>query len=142
MNVLKIKNMKFSSLAILFLFTLSASTCKKEGSDCHYNLTVLNNTNDTIICALKFYNYYDLCQIGGPIIEPNGSFSFTNSRSCWENRLSDGRSQEFYIVDPNHYDTSGVFYDCDSIEMKNTVLKHYILTLEDLQNNDFGISYP
>ncbi len=132
--------MKFSSIAILFLFTLSAADCYKLGPNCHDSITILNNTNDTIIFALNFY-YGDLCQIGGPVIEPDGSFSF-NISSCWENELIDGREQEFYIVDPNNYNASGVFYYCDSIEIKNTVLKHYVLTLADLQNNDFKINYP
>ncbi|MCK4677470.1 MAG: hypothetical protein KAT48_05005 [Bacteroidales bacterium] len=133
--------MKPMFISFLCLILLSASTCKKEGVDCHHDLIVLNNSNDTIICAIKSY-YDNLCKIDGPELKPNQSYTFNLLRTCWEEELSNGQKQEFYIVDPANYNIPGVFYDCDSIEIKNTVLKHYELTLQDLQNANWTVTYP
>jgi hypothetical protein len=65
-----------------------------------------------------------------------------NRNNCWESILANGEPEEIYIIDPNHYNDPNVFYDCDSIEIKNTVLKHYVLTLDDLKKNNFTITYP
>jgi len=127
-------------ISFLCLILLSASTCKKEGTDCHHDLIVLNNSNDTIICAIKSY-YDNLCKLDGPELIPNESYTFNLLRTCWEEELSNGKKQEFYIVDAANYNVSGVFYD-DSIEIKNTVLKHYVLSLDDLKQINFTVTYP
>jgi len=46
-----------------------------------------------------------------------------------------------YVVDPRKFISGTGFYDCDSIPIKNKVLKHYELTLDDLKKANFTIVY-
>ena len=118
-----------------------ASTCKEEGEDCHREITIINKSNQDIILALKFNNTSKKCILSGSIIKQNDSYEL-HMNECWESRLANGSAQEVYIVDPNHYNTPEIFYSCDSIELKNTVLKHYVITLTELKNMNWAITYP
>ena len=120
---------------------LMASTCRKEGSDCHRKITIINKSDQDIVQALNFKNTSGKCILSGSILKPDSS-SELRLNECWESSLADGHAEEIFIVDPNHFNVSGVFYDCDSIEIKNTVLKHFILNLDDLQSSNFTVSYP
>jgi len=128
-------------ISFLFLTLFSASTCRKEGNDCHRDLIVLNNSNDTIICAIKTY-YDNLCKLDGTELIPNESYTFNLLRVCWEEELSNGKKQQIYIVDAVQYNDPDTYFDCDSIDIKNTVLKYYELTLDELKQGDFTITYP
>jgi len=81
------------------------------------------------------------CILDVSIIRPNEIYELRNN-NCWENELANGQPEEIYIVDPIHHNTPQIFYDCDSIEIKNKILKHYSVTLEDLKKSDFTITYP
>jgi hypothetical protein len=117
------------------------NACNEEGKDCHLKITIMNKTNQDIIRALKMKNTFNKCILSGSIIKPNDIFEL-RLNECWESSLANGQTEEIYIVDPNNYNTPGIFYDCDSIELKNTILKHYVLTLEDLKNSNFTVTYP
>ena len=65
-----------------------------------------------------------------------------STRGCWEKKLINGVNFEFYVVDPVKYNTTNVFYNCDSIEVKNKILKRYSLTLDDLKKSNYTIHYP
>jgi len=127
-------------LLFLALFFL-AGTCRKEGEDCHRKITIINTSNQNIIQALCGHEPSGKCILSGSTITPNDIYEF-RINECWEGRLANGQPQEIYIVDPNHYNPPEVFYDCDSIEIKNTILKHYVLYLEDLKKNNFTVTYP
>lgn len=133
--------MKTTYLSLLCLIILSASKCKKAGDDCHYKITIANHSNDSIIAALRFTNTEGKCILSGPVILPGGNYQHAKN-GCWENELGNSKTYELYIVDPAHYNPSKLFYSCDSIEHYNTVLKHFVLTLDDLKNTDFMINYP
>ncbi len=130
--------------SILCLLILSASTCKKESQECHYDISIKNNSNDTVIYALKYTlgNDPSKCSLGGMELKPNETYLENSGQTCWEDRLTNGGTHDFYIVDPVNYNAPGVYYDCDSIGIKNKVLKHYVLTIDDLKNNNFTVTYP
>lgn len=119
-----------------------AGTCKKESPTCHHNIVIKNGSIDPVIYALKFTTGINSvkCLLEGPILKPNEQIN-SDLNYCWEDELSTGKTFEFYILDPKKYNQPGVFYSCDSIEIKNKVLKHYVLTLEDLMRSDFTVTY-
>ncbi len=134
-------------IILLFLsLTLSASQCKKEGDDCHYEIKIINKSSSKAIYSIKASDGGDpsRCILNNIAeLEPNATHIQQSYRSCWEERLKT-RTFEFYIVDPSHFNAIG-FYDCDSIEYYNTILKHYIITsndIETLKANNWTITYP
>ena len=128
-------------LLIIFAIILSSPRCVREGDDCHRVITIINQSSDSIIRADNGHNTKGECFLTGSPIPPQGNYVYTK-RSCFEDVLSAGETFEFYIIDPNHYNEPGIFYDCDLIEIKNTILKHYVLTLEDLKSSNFTVIYP
>jgi len=132
--------MKTIILSIILLVLFSSSTCKKEGADCHRKIIIKNNSDTAIIQAFKFY-YNDKCLLSGNRIEPDSLF-IDNRSQCWEDMFYEGKQYELFIVNPNNYNTQLVFYNCDSIIFKNTILKHYKLTLSELKQSNFTITYP
>jgi len=129
-------------LFLLFCFVvLSASDCnKKESGDCHKSIIIKNNSSDTIIVALLATSN-NLCSLTGTKTAPNNEFILPLLRNCWEDELSNGKSQNIYIVDPNKFNTPQVFYDCDSIQFKNKILKYFFLTIDSLRSHNFIITY-
>lgn len=134
--------MKIKLISIFCLLILSASTCKKEGVDCHRQINILNNSNSDIISAIPILNPDAQCRLDGSIVSPGNSHHHYGSRDCIEDELANGATRQIYIVDPSNFNDQSSFYSCDSIEEYNKVLKHYILTLDDLKNSDFTIIYP
>jgi hypothetical protein len=134
--------MKTIAILLVSLFFLAAH-CSKEGPDCHHSYNIKNNSSDTVIYAIKGQMGSDtsLCYLGGKNLNPGDNEEIIEN-DCWEDYLANGRIEEFFIIDPNYYNEPNVFYDCDSIEIYNKILKHYVITLEDLQDNDFIITYP
>ena len=128
-------------LSILCLLVLSATTCKKEGADCHKTITIINNSNQDVIPAFKFTDPNNKCILSGSAIKPGESYK-DDRKECWENKISATNPYDVYIVDPVQYNPPNVFYSCDAIEIKNKALKHYVLTLDDLKKTDFTVTYP
>ena len=133
--------MKTIILIITLTLLFSSSTCKKEGSDCHRAIIIKNNSAASILPAFKISDIYGQCRLSGSIIETDSSYEDSRN-TCWENWLFNGKTYELYIIDPANYNVPLVFYDCDSITFKNTVLKHFILTLDELKQSNFTITYP
>ena len=131
--------MKNFFLLVVLFFVLTAGTCSK--GDCHPYLLIQNNSDTAIIIGLKSYYHTD-CKLGGDTLFAHQSMNFESFEVYWERQLKQEGTQEFYFIDVNHYNIPGVFYDCDSILLKNTVLKYYNLTLEEAQNNNFTLTYP
>lgn len=126
-------------ITVLFL-TLSASLCNKE--ECHRTITIKNVSSQKVIYSSILYDGLNpsKCLLTKNAELNSNDFYIQESRSCWEDRLKN-RNFEFYIVDPSNFNT-GSFYSCDSIEIKNTILKHYVLTLDDLKQSNFIVTYP
>lgn len=135
---------KTALLFLSFFLAMSPGACRKEGPDCHFGLTIVNRSEKKIIYATRMTYRENQCKLAYPQeLPPNASLVESNRGACWEEVLT-VRNFEFFIVDPNHFN-QGFFYDCDSIEHYNTVLKHYVVTLEDLdelKRNNFIITYP
>jgi hypothetical protein len=133
--------MKSKSFLLLTLIVLNASTCHREGPDCHHNIIFRNGSKALIIYALPFTD------LNGCILEnhfnadPGEEFALDLPRYCWEQELAKGKTAELYVIDPAKFNEGFRFYDCDSIPIKNKVLKHYKLTLDDLKRNNFTITY-
>ena len=127
------------------LLPLFSSQCKKEGENCHYDLTFENISDKKIIVAyiLSIYNSENKCRfVSLSNLNPNDKYLYGN-RYCWEDELKYIK-YEFYFLDFD-VSTIGPLFDCDSIQYEPGVLKHIILTkddLDDLRSTGFTISYP
>ena len=125
-----------------FLFTLFGSTCKKEGENCHHSIIITNKSSGDVVYATKARSgTTDLYNLQGKVLISD-ELHDANGKDCWENKLSKGRIYEFFIVDPSQFNDPTVFYSIDSIEIKNKILKRYNLTLDDLKNTNFKVTYP
>ncbi len=95
---------------------------------------------DPVVVA--FIAYYDNnCNVQGPVVEPSASY-VQDMNFCWEEILANGSSMEFYIVNPNGYNNTLEYYDCDSVSIHNDVLMHFELNLSELQATNFIVTYP
>lgn len=132
-------------ILFLCLILLSASTCQKEGKDCHKTITIINHSNSKVIYSTILY---DALNSSNCLLSKRAELNPDESceerlKMCWEDELKQ-RDFEFFIVDTLNFNEGG-FYDCDSIEYKNKILKHYILSKDDLEvlkQNNFTITYP
>lgn len=133
--------MKRRLYLMICLLPLISGTCKKESPSCHHNIVIKNNSRDPVLYAERSITGVSSikCLLQGFSIMPKEDIKY-DLKYCWEDALSKGKTFELYIVDPEQYNKNE-FYDCDSIEIKNKVLKHYVLTLDDLKRNDFTITY-
>lgn len=132
--------MKFILLSIALI--MAASSCHREGPDCHHNIIFKNNSSDTIIYTLKGTNGSGLCtMVFYSDAAPNEDVILDLPRYCWEQELGNGKAAEMYIIDPRKFNSGTGFYDCDSMAIKNKILKHYELTLDDLRRSNFTVTY-
>jgi len=132
--------MKRLLFALFCIIIFSATTCKKNSDDCHKELIIKNNSSDTVILAQISY-YGSLCNLDGGKLPPKKEEILAH-RDCWEDIVSSGGIKDIYIIDPTKFNNPLVFYECDSIEIKNKVLRHYLLNIDTLRKNNFTISYP
>ncbi len=136
------KPQKFLSLSLLLaFFATTAMKCQKDGPNCHHDIIIRNASSSTVIFALEGYKD-SLCHLAKRKELHAGEQAVLNLRYCWEEELTNGRTQEIYIVDTSQFNDPNIFYSCDSIEIKNKVLRHYELTLDDLKKNNFTVTYP
>lgn len=135
------KNYMFILLLGLVLMT---SACEDKDTS-HFYITIKNQSeNDVHICSL-FTNTEGKCTLSkGGTLEKNSEYEFRPYNTSIERQLGGGSKSvlELYLVNPDQYNEHGAFYDCDLVSMKNDILKHYKLTLEDLRQMNFTITYP
>lgn len=124
----------------LFCLLLSASNCKKEDV-CHEEIIIKNQSDTLFFASITVMNSAGLCQLNGEIVDVGGSSKYQPFNTCIEKSIGN-TSIEILIVDPANYNDPTEFYPCDSIDARNTILRRYELTLEDLQARDFTITYP
>ncbi|MBX3164826.1 MAG: hypothetical protein KF900_10115 [Bacteroidetes bacterium] len=136
------KIFKHIIIGMAYFFMFSQADCKKK-ENCHSKIIIQNKSNTPVICGEKRYDGSNNCNIVGQILKSNDNYELVFGQfSCWENTLSGGKTKDIYIIDTATYNNPNVFYSCDSMEYKNTILKHFILTLDDLKKNNFTIAYP
>ncbi len=126
---------------LLVCFILMSSSCEKE-NDCHSYIKFINESERELLFTLRFIDVAGNCMLNGEKVLVNETFSFRPYHYCIEKELSNDSSLNIYIVDIAKYNDPDTFYDCDSIAIKNKILRQYILTLEDLKACDFTITYP
>ncbi|MBX3164528.1 MAG: hypothetical protein KF900_08605 [Bacteroidetes bacterium] len=136
------RSVTYISIGIICVLFFSQADCKKK--ECHNKLVIYNKDSVPVILGHKQDFRNNKCNIGGiTTINAGDSYTITRTNSgkrfCWENS---GETEDFYIIDANHYNEPTVHYSCDSIEYKNKILKHYVLTADDIKKNNFTITYP
>jgi hypothetical protein len=135
--------MKHIFLLIVCIICL-ASTCKK--GDCHTEILIENKSDyDLIITRLEttIMDGGKKCNLvgNGYIVAKQSSISYRPFSTCIEKKNSGiYLPMEIYLVDINKFNKAG-FYDCDSIYIKNNVLKKYRLTMDTLIKTDFTIIF-
>jgi hypothetical protein len=132
---------KYLIISLSVLMSLAA--CEREGPNCHKAITLTNKSKDTVLYALILTHGQDGCLLRQKARLAPGEQYVQDLRVCWEDEL-EFRNFEMFIVDPDSLYTRD-FYPCDSIPMKNKILKHFILTQDDLstlKDNGFSITYP
>lgn len=120
---------------------LISSTCKRD-EDCHAYINSINQSEKDVFFSLRFTDFEGNCRLDGKKVVENETFDFRPYKSCIEDNLNSNMPLDIYIIDSEKYNESGVFYDCDSIGIKNEILKQYSLTLDDLRQSNFTITYP
>ncbi len=144
-------------ILILICLLCVASTCRKERDDCHYNLWVVNNSSKGIYTGLvgtsgDFYSHFN-CDtsnfhqiFGNPYNTPH------------TNKIEPGEKKNIGIRPGNCIETwingwCGAVYvyvfDAEVLETVpwDTVGKYYMVlktirpTIEDMQNNNWTITY-
>lgn len=128
-------------LLYLVLFTTFVQ-CRKESEDCHFFITIQNNSNEEIIFS-PLSTYCSSFKNDEILILSDQSVKYRPypHPDCIENVLKlDSITEPLLIVDPLNYTTEAV--PCEEFEARNTILRTYILTLEDLERLDYTINYP
>ncbi len=126
---------------------LMSMTCEDKNDGYSRPVTIINQSdNDVYLCGrfTSFDGQVTKCNLHRiSVIAKNGG---TISHHSFEEGVqggADGRPVlEFYLVNPNHYNEHNVFYDCDSIGIKNEILKQYTLTLSDLRRMNWTVVFP
>lgn len=137
------KTIHISIILFLIVIILAMTSCESEGKYCHSSISIVNNTSDTIISAIPIPDAESKCRLDGEIIEPKSSEKYFPYHHCIEDRLvNDSMYILIYIVDPKLYNDENIYYDADSIEIRNRVLKKFIVNLSDLRQNNFTLKYP
>lgn len=136
--------MKVIFWPIVLLVLFSACDIAIEGKNCHKDLYILNESSDTIIVGQKAINGANgECFLDkAAVLNPGEHYTDHYSKNCVEGIVMNGA--EYYVVNPNHFNEQR-FYDCDSLFVKNDVLKHFQLSGKDLdylKANDFTLTYP
>lgn len=135
---------------LLSIFVLLTSCSYKNTNSCHQVLTFINNTNKRLYInsSYEYPNKEDFKNSPDPLLDPKNSKIEAFEKN--ENILSGRNCIE---VDYKNYIKSGIMmvyvFDGPTLEEKgwdyiktnNLVLKRYDLTLKDLENMNWTITY-
>ncbi len=147
--------MKMLYTNILYLIVLligSASSCDKDNGIGHGDdeLTTTNNANHSVFSIITF-NYPDtsLQQNGsciGCFVEINANssyqhFYFPNSKYGWKSHIVDRNLQNTLTMFIIHKDTLNK-YSFEQIQEDYNILKRYDLSIDDLEKQDWTLTYP
>ncbi len=131
--------MKMNILAVLSIILCSAS-CEKM-VDHVYSIKIQNNTNDTLL-FYESYNYPDtsIAQKKPILIRVYPKdYSYLDSKKDWDKVLvSPKDTLSIFILSKDTVDK----YSWDKIRSDYNVLKRYDLSLDDLKNLSWKVTYP
>ena len=143
--------MKKLSLYVLILIT--CVQCQKENEDCHFFITLNNNSSKNEIS----YKFFEV-NIPTKEIEFESLYDFIKNEDCKRNNSQEIKFEFNLKFRPFEYPTYKlnwciedimkinneitlliILYDCKD---ENIILRTYILTLEDLERLNYTINYP
>ncbi|MEO6682812.1 MAG: hypothetical protein ABIN48_08285 [Ginsengibacter sp.] len=146
-----------SYIGLLVLLTIvCGSTCRKNKPDCHPYLFLKNNSQnvissqsgfdypDTLVSQINIFLGYDSATRK---INNGDRYSISwGQGSCFEALFSGGGSHELLMSDTLSlfvfsYDTL-IKYDWETIRTQYKVLKRYDLSLKDLNQLNWTVTYP
>lgn len=147
-----------NTIAILLLTQiLISSTCRKESENCHQKIQFKNNSSGSIFIQESYQ--YPKTSLAGPYApfpsplsqpqvnevksaETNTEATRTRGGSCIERifgtELIPSGITMIYVFDANILNT----VPWDTIREHNMYLKRYDLSLQDLKNSNWIITYP
>nr|NQU93826.1 hypothetical protein [Bacteroidota bacterium] len=144
---------KISTIIIFSSVLLLANTCNKEKEDCHKTITIFNHSEKAIyiLCDTHYPDTMYFSHSSSPtsdtfnnkILAKSASIRPLQNRDCWETIYNYG------VQIPS--DTLMVYvFDADVLENVDwadvvhyyLVLKRYDLSLDDLKQNNWTITYP
>jgi len=111
-------------------------TCTKE---IHRDLIFQNKSQKAVIVSWGDY-YPDtaiMCPLGYAEISVNKEYSIS-TRNGWEDKFKYIDYFQIFVIDS----ATNKMYPCDSIKKNNKILKRYQLTLDDVRNLNWTITYP
>lgn len=131
--------MKNNMLILIICFIGLSFGCKTEG-DCNAYVNVKNQSNDNVVAAIKIVGAGG-CRLSGFRLAHNEIWEYKPFRTCIERHMGNQEILEIYIVDVNKYNDPDIMYNCDSIPIRNNILKHYKLTKDSLIQLKFNVVY-
>lgn len=121
---------------LLVVTTVTYSCCKEE---IHYNLVIKNMSNKAI--SISWGDYYPdttlRCPLGYINLSENQECKLSR-RNGWENDFKYYSYLQIFVMDSEICQTT----PCDTIKKYNEILKRYQLTLDDIKQVGWVISYP
>ena len=135
--------MKTSVIIILGAIVLLFFSCRTK-KYCHKQVEIVNNSaQNVVVGTFTIGGNEGTCGYNKHVvILANSSIKYSLSyagHDCVE-RSDESTLLPIYIFDQNNY--SAEIVDCDSLNNKNTVLKEFNLTLENLKSNNFKLVFP
>ncbi len=137
------------TLILIFAFVLIAVSCGKDNFNGYDNrLHILNNSNISIYFA-PFDSYPDTSLYGRGVVPTSSAITYKVSahtteklsvNCCWEDIISDLPCDTLmlFIFDAKVLETT----PWDTVKAKYLVLKRYDLSLQDLEDMNWTITYP
>ena len=138
---------------LIFIITLIFlnQSCGDKEEDCHKTITVKNETADTLyVVGSDFYpDTLSIKGIPNPVLDPSHTKVLpgeTNTRVLWDRDcielafkdLIPSDTMMVYVFDAHVLETT----PWDSVKANYMVLKRYDLSLQDLKNMNWTVTYP
>jgi hypothetical protein len=132
----------FIVLIIIFISLFYSCGDKNPFATTRYQILIRNNSNKNI----SFFDSRVYPDTAMPLIKPYYGTSFSNgssgidSESKWET-IIDNTPKDTLSIFITDFDTM-VYKPWNEIRTQYRILKRYDLSLQDLQNKDWTITYP
>jgi hypothetical protein len=137
--------MKYLFVSI-FVINMVSISCNRNTENCHDSISIINNSGNAIYFSESFRYPDTLTLYPNPSLDP-GYFKINSNscknditRDCFEDEFT--RSTQgiimFYIYDALTLETTS----WDTVKAKYLILKRYDLTLKDIKDMNWSITYP
>lgn len=126
------------NILIIILILFCGGSCEKIVDHAYY-INVQNSTNDTVLCY-DSYNYPDtLVSFDKPLLQTVTPQSYTKliSKKEWKGVLPKDTIL-IYFLSKDSVDK----YSWDKIRSNYNILKRYDLSLDDLEKQNWTVTYP